>query len=809
MKNRFYVLFLIVILAGTIALGAYYLFAFRDENTAAELEEQPPVQEVLPTPTPRPTATPITPPSTNQVPGDLAYFYGDWDQALESYRQVLSTASSQQEISAALLRIGKVYLQQGEFQKALDTFRQLIETDPASEEIHKAYFALAETYQILDRHLESAAAYQSYLEQRPGYLDDLVNERIGDAYANAEEPLQAITAYQNALAAQSNPGTYLLQLKIGEQYQSLDDHQTAVQVFRDVYAQTTNDYTKARADYLLGSSYLELGQEEQAVAAFQDAVTRFPLSYDSYLCLLELVQGGHPVDELNRGLVDYFAGQYSVAVEAFDRYLANPEAEDPGTALYYKGFSLRAMDRHEEALQPWIRLIQQYPDHAYWDQAWEFKAYSEWFYLGRNQEASQTLQDFVSTVPFHPRAAEFLYDAGRVEERTNNLEEAARLWRKTYQDYPTSNYANLALFKRGVTEYRLENYSKALEAFSLYRDASRDFEEKSQALFWTGKVSQALGDEQAARAAWQEAANTDPTGYYSERSRDLLQNRQPFTPPSGYDLGFDVNAEKQAAQQWIQDSFTIPEDTNLGGLELLASDPRIIRGTEMWELGLYEQARLEFEDLREEVSYDPVSSYRLANYYLELGLYRPAIFAARQVLNADGMDDAATMNAPAFFNHIRFGPYYSDLVLPASQEYEIHPLLLFSVIRQESLFEGFVRSSAGARGLMQIIPSTGADIAAKEGWPPGYTAEDLYRPEVSVKFGAAYLAFLRSYFDGDIYAALAAYNGGLGNTSVWLEQAKGDQDLFLEIIRFSETQTYLKNISEIFAIYRRLYGRSQ
>jgi soluble lytic murein transglycosylase len=173
------------------------------------------------------------------------------------------------------------------------------------------------------------------------------------------------------------------------------------------------------------------------------------------------------------------------------------------------------------------------------------------------------------------------------------------------------------------------------------------------------------------------------------------------------------------------------------------------------------------------------------------------------------MDDAATMNAPAYFNHIRFGTYYSDLVIPAGQEYGFHPLFLFSVIRQESLFEGFVRSTAGARGLMQIIPSTGAERADQEGWPPDYSNEDLYRPQVSIKLGTAYLGFLRSYFDGDIYATLAAYNAGPGNSTIWLEEAQGDPDLFLEIIRFSETQTYLKNISEIFAIYRRLYTRSQ
>jgi soluble lytic murein transglycosylase len=270
-----------------------------------------------------------------------------------------------------------------------------------------------------------------------------------------------------------------------------------------------------------------------------------------------------------------------------------------------------------------------------------------------------------------------------------------------------------------------------------------------------------------------------------------------------------VEEEKAQAQEWIKETFSIPPETNLDSLGMLADDPRIIRGTELWELGLFNKAREEFEELRNEVNFDPISSYRLANYYRDLGLYRPAIFAARQVLNAAGMDDAQTMNAPAYLNHIRFGTYYSELVTQASQEYDLHPLLLFSVIRQESLFEGFVRSTAGARGLMQIIPSTGAERADKEGWPPDYSDDDLYRPIVSIKLGSAYLSFLLTYFEGDIYAALAAYNAGPGNAAIWLEEAGGDPDLFLEIIRFSETQTYLKKISEIFAIYRRIYTRSQ
>jgi soluble lytic murein transglycosylase len=812
MRRRFYQVSTLIILIGTISIAGWYILTTRrSEPTPSEDPAEIELAEVqdLTVFTPVPTSTPFMPPLESSISGDIHYFYGDWESAITSYEDTLASAQTPEEGSAALLGLGKVYIQKGDYQKALDYLRLLVASYPESDIIHKAYFALAETYTALDRHLEAADVYTLYLNRRPGVIDAYMQQKRGNALSAVGESIKAIEAYQAAIAAGAGENLYTLQLLIGQEYAELKDYNTAIVIYNDVYTLTTNDYAKARADYLLGLAYLEMGQNDLAEAAFRDAVLQYPLSYDSYLGLIEIVNNGFSINDLDRGLVDYYAGQYSHAVEAFDRYLANPEAGDRGTALYFKGFSLRAMGRHEEALVAWNELIDKYPDHAYWVRAWEFKAYSTWFYLDRYGEASRVLQNFVQSNPYQPRAAEFLYDAGRVEEMTGDLETASELWMRVFEEYPTSAYGNLSLFRSAICQIRLSAYTTALSRFSTYRDASQDFEELSQALFWIGKVHQIQGNTAAAEAAWREGANADPTGYYSERARDLLQGREPFTPPQDYDIGIDDLVEKEEAQTWIKEAFSIPPETNLNSLGLLAEDPRIIRGTEFWELDLYNEARAEFEALRNEVSFDPVSSYRLANYYLDLGLYRPAIFASRQVLNTVGMNDAETMNAPVFFNHIRFGTYYSDLVIPAGQEYGFHPLLLFSVIRQESLFEGFVISTAGARGLMQIIPSTGAERADKEGWPPDYSDEDLYRPIVSVKLGTAYLNFLRSYFDGDMYATLAGYNAGPGNSAAWLDEAGGDPDLFVEIIRFSETKTYIKNISEIFAIYRRIYSRTQ
>ncbi len=192
-----------------------------------------------------------------------------------------------------------------------------------------------------------------------------------------------------------------------------------------------------------------------------------------------------------------------------------------------------------------------------------------------------------------------------------------------------------------------------------------------------------------------------------------------------------------------------------------------------------------------------------------MGLYRSAALAARQTLTLAGMSDAETLSAPAYFNHLRFPVHYRELVIPIAEKMNFHPLFLFSLIRQESLFESFVRSSAAAQGLMQIMPATGAEIAQSLGWPEDYTQADLNRPLVNLTLGADYLDTQRNLFGGNLFAALAAYNGGPGNASQWLKQAPDDPDLFLELIGYSETRDYVRSIYEIFNIYRRLYNRSQ
>jgi soluble lytic murein transglycosylase len=90
----------------------------------------------------------------------------------------------------------------------------------------------------------------------------------------------------------------------------------------------------------------------------------------------------------------------------------------------------------------------------------------------------------------------------------------------------------------------------------------------------------------------------------------------------------------------------------------------------------------------------------------------------------------------------------------------------------------------------------------------GFDLDDLYRPSVSVKFGAYYLAVQLGRFDDHLLVALAAYNGGPGNTLRWLEAGGEDFDLFVEVITAAQSRLYLQRVYQHYLVYEDLYRNS-
>lgn len=762
-----------------------------------------PTHTATPTLTPTPTPTPTPLPEVRVQEGDRALFYGDWDRAIQEFQTALDQAGTAETRDAALYGLGAALLQAGRAEEAVSVLDELLAEPPADLRHTRGYFLRARAHEAAGRLEAALADYERYLQARPGRIDSYVLERMGDLLRQAGRPLEAVERYEAAAAAPRLGSALGIRLKVGRAYFEAGDYAAALEAFDQVYAVAQDAATKATANLLAGRTLEALGRQEEAHQRYLDSVLNFPTVYDSYLGLIDLVEAGVPVDEFQRGLVDYYAGAYEPALAAFNRYLA--VNLDPA-GFYFRGLTRRALGDYEGALSDFSQTIASGLEAAHWADAWLDKALTEWAYLDRYAEAVQTYLDFVAAAPAHPSAPQALFAAGRTAERSGDLARAAEIWLRLPEEYPGTPLGFQGAFEAGVVLYRLGRYDEAVEAFEKARAAALDTSQQAGSLLWAGKSHLAAGREDQAHLAWREAAATDPTGYYAIRAEDLLAGRPPFASRGVANFTTDPEAERAEAEAWLRATFGIQAEGPLSQLdETLATDPRMIRGEEFWRLGLYEEARAEFESLREDYSQDPLATYRLMHRYLDLGLYRSAILAARQILRLAGMDDAATMEAPVYFNHIRFAPYFGDLILPEAAAYGFDGLFLLSVVRQESLFEGFATSFAAARGLMQIIPSTGRSIAEQLGWPPNYTDDDLYRPIVSVRFGTYYLAAQRDRFDGDLYAALAAYNAGPGNALIWKELAPEDPDLFLEVIRIPQTHRYIQTIYEVFTIYQRLY----
>jgi soluble lytic murein transglycosylase len=768
------------------------------------LVENPKITATL-TPQPSPTPSPTPIPEVRISLAEKSLFEGNYNAALTELEQAKINATESNILAEVDIRIAQVYIIQARYSEAVSLLRPIVDNEALDNDVRaKANYFYGSTQENLNNPVESARGYVGYSESAPGKLDSFMMEKAGDVLSQSQMLDEALEKYNVALEQVNNQDNITIKIKIGRIFAAQLDHTNAIRVFMEVHAASPNEYVRAQMNLLAGQSYLALGLPDQAYARFQDSVQNYPRAFDSHSGLVALVNAGIPVDEFNRGLTNYYAGSHGLAINAFLRFMEQTPDHD-GTSLYFIGHAYQRMDDPTNALLYWEKLINNYPNNIFFVDAWKDIAYTQWAFQNLYSKAAQTLLTFAKTYPANEYAPEAIMEAGRIYERNNQLTDAAQTWSGLIDLYPQLDISSQALFLSGITNYRLSNLDQALSQIQRYLLLTAIPEEKSSAFFWIGKIHEKNGDSEKAKSAWQEASIQDPTGYYTERAKEKLSGSPLYTPSQNVNLDINLEQERLIAEVWMRNTFSLPNDTNFITLAPFADDINFIKAIAFWDLGLYQSARNEYEALRELYKNDPVNLFRLTNYFVDIGLYRSAIYSSRQILDLANMDDFGSLNAPLWFNHIRFGLYFRDIIEQAAEEYNFDPLLVFSLIRQESFFEGFIISSAGAKGLMQIMPATGEEISKTLNWPVEYQESDLYRPIINIRMGTSYLSRMRTFFDDDIYAALAAYNAGPGNVLKWIEKANNDQDLFLEIIPFEETRRYLRNIYTFYRIYESLY----
>jgi soluble lytic murein transglycosylase len=539
-------------------------------------------------------------------------------------------------------------------------------------------------------------------------------------------------------------------------------------------------------------------------------VNRYPEAESAYLSLVELVDAGVEVDEFQRGLVDYYAGAtypdaYGAAIAAFDRYLATGVGEKADAALYYKALTQRAIEQPAAALETLETLIEGYPGSEWLARAWNEKG-ATYAWMGDNEAAIKAYQDLTAFFPSDELAPNALVRAAKLREREGAHEETANHYEEIQAAFPAFEDADEALWRAGLARYRAGDSERAIDNWQSLLENYVSSPYRDKALYWLGKLG-AKGDSEEEGDYWQQLLEKTPPAYYGLRveqirTGDSLTATRLITavvePPA-----WDRDRAEAEILPWLQDWTDVPTGTtDLGLPDSVTKRVDQQRGEVLLAVGMRREALEAFDSLRAAAWKNPLLLARLSLYFREQGLHG---LAARTAYRLAGLwPEGAIQEAPEALQRLAYPLVYADLLSARAQEYELDPLLLAALVRQESLFEPVAESYAGARGLGQVMPATGQGIANSLGMDD-FVLDDLYRPSVSIRFGAFYLAAQMNRFADQILVALAAYNGGPGNTLRWLEAGGEDLDLFVETITATQSRLYLQRVYEQYLIYERLY----
>jgi len=220
--------------------------------------------------------------------------------------------------------------------------------------------------------------------------------------------------------------------------------------------------------------------------------------------------------------------------------------------------------------------------------------------------------------------------------------------------------------------------------------------------------------------------------------------------------------------------------------------PAIKRARELWLKGNYSEAAAEWHFTTQRMSDNELAAAgKIARKW---GWYNKGIHAMIRGNYWDDLD-------------IRFPLAYRETVEKVSTKTAIEERLIYAIARQESAFSEKARSSAGAMGLMQLMPGTARQTARKS----GITHHDsyLYDPEYNINLGSQYLNELLGQFNGNRILAAAAYNAGPHRVTKWIKRAPLELpfDVWIETIPFKETRGYVQNVLAFSVIYAYRLGQ--
>ncbi|HVJ64923.1 MAG TPA: lytic transglycosylase domain-containing protein [Bdellovibrionota bacterium] len=333
-----------------------------------------------------------------------------------------------------------------------------------------------------------------------------------------------------------------------------------------------------------------------------------------------------------------------------------------------------------------------------------------------------------------------------------------------------NDYSDIFRVRAGLLEYHFGNKTKALE----YLDSALRTEEQREgfrALYWARRIAKEFGKKDLVAKYEDLLFNRFPMSYYTilvkeEKKIDTLAAFAPKVSARPNLSTSDSDQMEYVFTEVLKHPRATQKESKL--ISYLASK----------QLHLIDEDRL----------------LKLAQIMDEKGLHRAKILLLNQQLNTS----TAGMTL-AWLKELYPTPYFEQVKEHAKKA---HPFMVMGFMRQESGFDPFIESPAGARGLLQLMPATAKWVNGRK------KMQSLYNTDFNIKLGSQYVAKNLERFDGALIKAAAAYNGGFGFVRRWERRYPiKDMQLWADLIPIGETRNYVPSVMVNAYWYQKLYGK--
>ena len=381
----------------------------------------------------------------------------------------------------------------------------------------------------------------------------------------------------------------------------------------------------------------------------------------------------------------------------------------------------------------------------------------------------------------------------RIFESQNDLDQASDLYRQVGEHHPEHEAAADSLWQAAWLQYRQGRYDRAEKMWRRLAKQAPEGVLQPQALYWLARAVEQRGDPSNAQALYQRVMTDFPYTYYGYQARQQL--RRLAIPIAA------VAAQDQPYLPWEHR----PPVTLMSPLMAEPSRQQfhLIRARELQRLNMRREARREILALEASLPTSHAARRLVAGLLVDNQDHLAALKRLNPIVNA--LTPLETRALTRDFWALLYPTRFQEAVTRQAAKYEVSPYLVFSLIRQESVFNPRAVSRVGARGLMQLMPATARSVARRTG-RKRLRLRQLYDPQTNIALGAHYLATQLRHFDNNLAFALAAYNAGPHRVKTWRERWPNlPMDEFVEHIPFEETRLYVKLVLRNLSIYEALH----